>query len=314
MEDATKNVPPTLTGTRFGIGTWSWGDRLFWGYGQGYEKEDLKQVFKASLDAGIDFFDTAEVYGQGRSESYLGEFITEDRRPARVATKFMPYPWRLKRANLIKALRASLERLGMQRVALYQIHQPLPPISVETWMEGMIEAFQAGLIDAVGVSNYDRQRMNRAYERLTREGIPLASNQVEYSLINRRVEKNGLLKACQELGVTLIAYSPLGLGLLSGKYTPDNPPQGIRGARYNRKFLAQIQPLISLLRKIGAEHAGKTPSQVALNWAMSKGTLVIPGAKNLDQFEQNKGALGWKLSDQELEALDEMSDRVLERH
>ncbi len=311
MEAITSKTHPSLEGIRFGIGTWAWGDRIFWGYGRDYTQTDLQQVFKASLDAGINFFDTAESYGQGVSEAFLGEFARQDGRAIKVATKFMPFPWRLRRNSLLKALQGSLKRLQMQRIDLYQIHQPLPPVKIETWMEAMLEAHREGLIAAVGISNYNLERMQRAHDTLARHGVPLASNQVEYSLINRKIEKNGVLRACHEQGVTLIAYSPLGLGLLTGKYTPDKPLQGFRGSRYNRKFIGQIQPLISLLRKIGAEHAGKTPAQVALNWAIHKGTLVIPGAKNLEQLEMNLGALGWELSEAEVNALDEMSDRVL---
>ena len=215
-------------------------------------------------------FDTAEVYGQGQSEHLLGEFIKTVEQPLVIATKFMPYPWRLRRGSLLKALRGSLNRLGLEQVDLYQVHQPIPPVNPETWMEAMTEAVQAGLTREVGVSNYDRSWMQRSYVALAREGIHLASNQVEYSLINRKVEKNGLLKQCQELGVRLIAYSPLGMGLLTGKYTPENPPSGIRGGRYNRRFLERMTPLLTLIKRIGSDHAGKTPAQVALNWVSVK--------------------------------------------
>ena len=279
-----------------------------WGYGSGYSADDVRAAFDASIAAGVTLFDTAEVYGQGRSEQLLGQFIRESGQQVLVATKFMPYPWRLRKQALLRALRGSLSRLGMEKVDLYQIHQALPPVNVETWMDAMSEAVQAGLTRAVGVSNYNRSWMQRAYDALAREGIQLASNQVEYSLINRKVEKNGLLKQCQETGVRLIAYSPLGMGLLSGKYTVDNPPSGIRAGRYNKKFLARLTPLLTLMKRIGQEHDGKTPAQVALNWTICKGTLPIPGAKTVTQAEQNAAALGWRLTDDEVAALDEASD------
>lgn len=299
-----------LDSVEIGIGTWAWGDRLVWGFGQEYQAEDVRQVFDASLAAGIRLFDTAEVYGQGRSEQFLGEFIKTTEEHVLVATKFMPYPWRLRKGSLLGALRASLKRLGRSQVDLYQMHQSLPPINVETWMEAMTEAVQSGLTREVGVSNYDRGWTQRAYDALAREGIHLASNQVEYSLVERRIEKNGLLKHCHDLGVKVIAYSPLGMGLLTGKYTTENPMRGFRASAKGR-LLAKLDPLMRLMKHIGSDHAGKTPAQVAINWTICKGTLPIPGAKNLSQAEQNAGATGWRLTDEEVAALDEASDKLM---
>lgn len=299
-----------LQGIEMGVGTWSWGDRLMWGYGRGYSDQDIRQAFDVSVMEGLRLFDTAEVYGQGRSEQLLGEFLKTSEQTLYVATKFMPYPWRLSRGALLRALKGSLKRLGLAQVDLYQIHQALPPVTPETWMNAMTEATHAGLTREVGVSNYDRGWTQRAYDALAREGLHLASNQVEYSLINRKIEKNGLLKQCQELGVRLIAYSPLGMGLLTGKYTPEQPPSGLRGTRYNRAFLERMIPLLTLMKRIGSDHAGKTPAQVAINWTICKGTLPIPGAKNIAQAEQNAGAVTWRLTDEEVSALDEASDKL----
>lgn len=310
MSETTAKQHVVFEGVELGLGTWSWGDRLFWGYGRGYRDEDIRKAYDASLEAGVFFMDTAEVYGQGRSETLLGKFLAETQQQVVVATKFMPFPWRLGRGALLRALRHSLKRLGLSKVALYQVHWPLPPVQIEIWMEAMTDAVQAGLTDSAGVSNYDRKQMQRAYDVLTRQGVPLASNQVEYSLLDRRVEKNGLLKQCQEMGVKLIAYSPLAMGMLTGKYTPENPPQGFRARRYNAGYLASIKPLVDQLKRIGADHAGKTAAQVALNWVICKGALPIPGAKTLSQAQQNAAALGWRLTDEEVARLDEVSDRV----
>lgn len=310
MGEATGKRHAVFEGVEMGLGTWSWGDRLFWGYGRGYRDEDIRQAYDASLEAGVFFMDTAEVYGQGRSETLLGKFLAETEQKVVVATKFMPYPWRLGRGSLKRALRNSLKRLGRASVDLYQIHWPFPPVQIEVWMDAMSEAVQAGLITAVGVSNYDRKQMQRAYDALIRQGVPLASNQVEYSLLDRRVEKNGLLKQCQEMGITLIAYSPLAMGMLTGKYTPENPPQGFRARRYQARYLAAMKPLIDQLKRIGSDHAGKTAAQVALNWVICKGAVPIPGAKTLAQAQQNAAALGWRLSEEEVARLDEVSDRV----
>jgi aryl-alcohol dehydrogenase-like predicted oxidoreductase len=184
-------------------------------------------------------------------------------------------------------------------------------VNIETWMGAMSEVHQAGLVLAVGVSNYDTDQMQTAYERLLRDGIHLTSNQVEYNLLNRKAEKNGLLKRCSELGVKVIAYSPLSMGILTGKYSVETPPSGTRLMRFNRRFLGKIEPLLHLLARMGSDHGGKTPAQVALNWTICKGTLPIPGAKTLFQAEQNAGASGWRLSEEEVDELDQASDRIL---
>ncbi|MEW6649506.1 MAG: aldo/keto reductase [Chloroflexota bacterium] len=294
-----------------GIGTWAWGDRIFWGYGREYNDNDLKEVFQYCCQTGFNFFDTAEVYGQGKSEKLLGKFIAETSEKARIATKFMPYPWRLSPAALLRALKASLMRMELERIDLYQMHWAYPPVRIETWMEAMAVAVHNGQSLAAGVSNYDRSQMQRAHESLTSLGVRLASNQVEYHLLNRKVEKNGLLNHCRELGVRLIAYSPLAQGALTGKYSPTHPMRGFRETRYNRRLLEKISPLIQKMRQIGIRHEGKTISQVAINWIICKGALPIPGIKTLRQAQENLGAAGWRLTEEEVAELDALSDRVM---
>lgn len=308
------SIHSMLDDIQMGVGTWAWGDRLIWGYGKGYSANDIKDAFDVSVQNGIRLFDTAEIYGQGKSEQMLGELLRSTSEPVLVATKFMPFPWRLSRESLLRALRGSLKRLGLERVDLYQMHQPFPPVNVETWMAGMVEAVQAGLTRSVGVSNYDQAWMQRAHDALAREGIRLAANQVEYSLINRKIEKNGLLQRCRALEVRVIAYSPLGMGLLTGKYTASNPPRGIRSGamNHNRRLLEKMEPLLKVMKRIGSDHAGKNPAQIAINWVICKGALPIPGAKNFIQAEQNVGALDWRLTDEEIRALDEASDQLTE--
>lgn len=313
MNEKINKIPLGNSGievTPLGIGAWAWGDKMVWGYGQDYEEADVRHAFDASLKAGINFFDTAELYGLGQSERLLGKFIRESGSQVIVATKFMPFPWRLWKGRLVNALRHSLERLDMEQVDLYQIHFPLPPLAVETWADALADAVDQGLIRATGVSNYDEEKMRRTQLILRKRGVPLTSNQVEYSLLNRKVEFNHLLRACQEEGITLIAYSPLEQGLLTGKYTPENPPPGARGREYSRSRLEEIQPLIHLMREIGQRHDEKTPAQVALNWLICKGALPIPGAKNAHQAEDNAKAMGWRLSDDEMDALDEISAKL----
>jgi aryl-alcohol dehydrogenase-like predicted oxidoreductase len=291
-----------------GLGTWSWGDRTMWNFGHGYAETDIKQAFNSTVALGINLMDTAEVYGGGRSERFLGQFLKTSSTPILVATKFMPYPWRLNRGALMHSLDLSLERLGLDHVDLYQIHWPFPPMPVEFWVEALAKAVKSGKTLTAGVSNYSKMQMQRAYTILSKYNLPLASNQVEYHLLNRTVEKNGLLDRCKELGVKLIAYSPLAKGLLTGKYSLESPPPGLR-ARQPVGRMKALPGLIALMTEIGKSHQEKTPSQVALNWLICKGTLPIPGAKNARQAEQNAGAKGWRLTPEEVKALDEASDR-----
>ncbi len=285
-----------------GVGTWQWGSRSLWGYGTGYTDADLEAAFRASLEGGINFFDTAEVYGSGLSETLLGRAIRAAGKPVVVATKFMPFPWRLSRRDLAAALRRSLQRLELERVDLYQVHWPMPTVPISTWADALAEVVQAGLARAAGVSNYSREQMLRAQEVLAKRGVPLASNQVRFNLLDRGAENSGLLAACRENEITLIAYSPLAQGLLTGKYSPQNPPPGMR--RFTSgKAMDRLQPVLAHLHEIG-QARGKTLPQVALNWLIAKGAVPIPGAKNLPQAQENAGALGWKLTEEEVAALD----------
>lgn len=290
-----------------GVGTWAWGERLMWGYGNGYHESDLEAAYRVSVGAGINFLDTAEVYGFGQSEKLLGKFVQADKRAVVLASKFAVLPWRLRKGQLLRALRGSLKRLNVPKLDLYQIHWPTQPISVETWAEALADAVETGLTRAVGVSNYDADQTRRTHAVLAKRGIPLATNQVEYSLLDRSPERNGVFDVCRELGITLIAYSPLAMGMLTGKYTPDNPPPLPRRRQYSGEYLARIQPLIALMKQIGEAHGGKTPAQVALNWVIFKGALPIPGAKTVTQAQHNAGALGWRLTEAELTTLDEKS-------
>ena len=297
-----------------GAGTWQWGDRRYWGYGREYGERDVEAAFQASLSAGVNFFDTAEIYGGGQSERLLGRFSRASEAQAVIGKKFMPFPWRLRKRDLLNALRRSLRRLGLEKVDLYQVHWPVPARSVETWARALGEAVEAGMARAVGVSNYGVGQMWRAHEVLARRGVPLASNQVAFSLLDRKRERSGLPAACRELGVTLIAYSPLAQGMLTGKYSRERRPPGIRRLRTLRERPRTrpeaIEGLLGVMREMGEDHGGKTQGQVALNWVVCKGALPIPGAKNAEQARSNAGALGWRLTDEEVALLDEASARL----
>ncbi len=312
MEVKRPQFDPLFDGIEIGTGTWAWGDRLVWGYGNKYREEDIIQAFNESIENKVVFFDTAEVYGQGKSESFLGKMIPGSPYPVKIATKIMPFPWRMGKNALRHALSGSLTRLRLEKVDLYQMHWPFPPFPVEHWMEQMASVLHEGLIKAIGVSNYDLAQTTKSATELKKHGVSLASNQLEYHLLERGIEKNGLMDYCQQNGIKVIAYSPLAMGILSGKYTPENPPRGTRASQYTPGFLTRIQPLIKLLKRLGQDHEGKTASQVAINWVICKGALPIPGAKNAKQARENSGATGWTLTTQEVEQLDEMSESVLQ--
>lgn len=199
------------------------------------------------------------MYGFGLSEEFTGEFIGSSPAPPggtfQVATKFAPIPWRFTRASVVDACRASLRRLRMPRVALYIQHWPgfaTNGWANDTFLQGLADCADAGLCDAVGVSNFNADRVRRAVAALADRGLVLSSNQVQYSLLYREPERNGVLDACRDAGVTLVAYSPLAQGLLTGKYTADAPaPAGPRAAVFTRAKTAAVQPLVGLMREIG---------------------------------------------------------------
>ncbi len=293
-----------------GLGIMQWGDvRSATGSASRLDTE-LHRIYQTSLELGINFIDTAEMYGMGRSEQYLGMSLEGKSDKLVIATKFMPFPWRLSRGELRSALVNSLKRLGLDHLDLYQMHWPCPPVPIKTWMDAMSDAYSDGLIRAVGVSNYSVQQVSLAQEALSAHGIPLASNQIKFSLLDQRPISKGLVDYCQKTGVTIIAYSPLEKGLLTGKYTPNNPPTGFRAWRYNRSFLEKVEPLLNKIKDIGNECGGRTSSEVALNWLVAKGAVPIPGARSASQARENAGAMGWSLTNEQISTLDEISDKV----
>eukprot|EP00262_Sarcandra_glabra_P021096 TRINITY_DN8714_c0_g1_i1.p1 TRINITY_DN8714_c0_g1~~TRINITY_DN8714_c0_g1_i1.p1 ORF type:complete len:367 (-),score=74.90 TRINITY_DN8714_c0_g1_i1:118-1218(-) len=313
-EEKVKLGGSDLKVTKLGIGAWAWGDTSYWNDFQWDDRKmkAAKAAFNASIDCGITLFDTAEVYGSRfsfgaiNSETLLGRFIKErqQKEPVEVAvaTKFAALPWRLGRESVLSALHNSLSRLGLSSVDLYQLHWP-GIWGNEGYIDGLGDAVEKGLVKAVGVSNYSERRLRDAYVQLKKRGIPLASNQVNYSLIYRIPEENGVKAACDELGITLIAYSPIAQGILTGKYTPENPPSGPRGQIYTPEFLTKLQPLLSRIKDIGQNYS-KTPPQVVLNWLIAQENVIpIPGAKNAEQAKEFAGALGWRLTDEEITEL-----------
>lgn len=296
-----------------GTGTWQWGGAFYWGYGRSYTDADLAGAYAASLENGINWFDTAEIYGRGRSEKIIAKLGSKrnDLTPTPlIATKFFPYPWRWHRSSFRRALTASLKRLNTESIDLYQIHFPFRPRSFEYWVDALGDAAQDGLVKAVGVSNFSAEQTKRAHEMLARKGVVLASNQVGYSLLNRAIESNGVKKVCDDLGISVISYGPLAEGLLTGKYRIDNPPPLLRKWRWARKRLKLLPPLISLMSDISTAH-GVSVTQVALNWLIRKETLPIPGAKSAMQAADNAAAMTWQLANDEFEALNDATQQYL---
>jgi aryl-alcohol dehydrogenase-like predicted oxidoreductase len=299
VQEAGETITLGGTGLRLGaigVGTNTWGGRSTAG-------ASARPTFDALLDAGITLFDTAEIYTGGASERMIGRCIHESGRKPLVLTKFFPFPWRLSRRAMTAALHRSLSRLGLERVDVYLLHFPWPPVPVEAWAEALGDAVESGLARTVGISNCGEDQVRRVHAALSARAIPLACNEVELNLLNRTPERSGLLQACRELGVTVIAYRPLALGVLTGKYTPEHPPGGYRGLMYGKRYLAGVQPLLAALKKL-ASARGKTTAQVALNWILCKGALPIPGAKSPAQARENAGAMGWRLAASEVAELE----------
>lgn len=281
-----------------GLGTNAWGRA-------GRPRPELRAVFEAALSRGVAMVDTAEVYGVGGSERTVGLFMEglEGRERPAVLSKFFPFPWRLRKTALIDALRRSLDRLRLVALDIYLIHFPWGPVPIEAWVEALADAVEAGLVRAVGVSNYNASQLRRAHAVLSSRGIVLACNEVELSLARRAAQGNGTLAACRELGVTLIAYRPLALGRLTGRENVQS--HGVR--RLMASGMQAPPSLAQAVRQIGLAHGGKTPSQVALNWVLCKGALPIPGATSIPHLEENTGAIGWRLTDSEVAALEAAS-------
>ena len=312
MTDRIRLGRTDLEVPRLGLGAMTWGSpsgRSRWGpaklaYGGTSGPEEERRAFEASLSAGVDLFDTAAMYSGGASERRVGELA--EGRSVVIATKFPP-GWLSTAEALPEALDQSLVRLCRSSIDLYQHHFPSRRVSIPALMALMADAVEAGKVRAIGVSNYSAPQLRVAHAALAERGIPLASNQVEYSLLHRAPEVNGVLDACRELGITLIAYQPMAQGVLTGKYRPGDRPKGIR--RFGRYFrgdgLKKAQPVVALLREIGERHA-KTQAQVALRWLIEReGVLPIPGAKNGRQAASNAEALSFSLAGDEIQALDQ---------
>lgn len=284
--------------SRIGLGTWQFGSRE-WGYGGSYASGAATDIVKRSLALGVTLFDTAEIYGFGRSEHILGEALGDQRAEVVVASKIMPiapFPAVVKQRE-----RASARRLQLDRIPLYQIHQSNPVVPDSVIMPGMRELLDSGAIGAAGVSNYSLARWQKADAAL---GRPVISNQVDFSLAKPRA-LNALVPFAERENRIVIAYSPLAQGLLGGKYGVDNRPGGVRAVNplFGTENLRRIEPLLQTLRDVAAQVDAKL-AQVALAWLISlPGVVAIPGASSVEQLEFNAAAADIELSAESRDAL-----------
>jgi aryl-alcohol dehydrogenase-like predicted oxidoreductase len=284
--------------SRIGLGTWQFGSRE-WGYGEAYAEHEARKIVRRARELGVTLFDTAELYGFGRSERILGEALGVERADVVVATKLFPVapvPPVIRRR-----LAGSARRLGLQRVPLYQVHQPNPVVPDSVIMPAMRDLLTEGRIGAVGVSNYSLSRWRAADAAL---GRPVVSNQVQFSLARSR-PLDDLVPFAEREGRIVMAYSPLAQGLLGGRYTAENRPGGVRAANplFGTENLRRAEPLLAVLREVADAH-GAQPAQIALAWLLAlPQVVVIPGASSVAQMEFNAAAAEIPLADDEQTAL-----------
>ncbi|HEX7620413.1 MAG TPA: aldo/keto reductase [Anaerolineales bacterium] len=279
-------------------------------------QDEKNAIIKAALDGGINWFDTAEMYGAGVSEQSLATGLKaagKSDREVIITTKWQPFLRTA--ANIPHSIEDRLHFLDGFSIGNYMVHQPFSFSSPEAEMNAMADLVEAGKIRSVGVSNFNPARMRRAHAALAKRGIPLAVNQVRYSLLHREIETNGILDSARELGVTIIAYTPVGRGLLTGKYHKDpgllDHMSGLRKASMKRN-LERTRPLINIMDEIAGNHKA-TVAQVALNWLIYfKGEIVvtIPGATKIRQAEESAGAMKFVLTGDEIARLDDVSHRM----
>lgn len=286
-----------------GLGCWQFGEKQ-WGYGSEYSQEDAEQVMRRALELGVTVFDTAELYGSGRSEMLVGNALKSWKGDRFLATKFLPI-MPVPRVMLAHCER-SLERLQVPLVDLYQIHWPNPVVPLRRQMEGMRQILAAGLARYAGVSNFSLRRWKAAELCL---GQPVVSNQVRYNLLQRRPE-SGLLEYAEQRSRVILAYSPLAQGALTDRYRIGGAPRDLR--RSNSLFtdvaLAAAEPVLKVLREVADAHRASC-SQIALAYVISQPRVIaIPGAKSIAQLESNLAATEIQLSADQLLALRRAAD------
>jgi aryl-alcohol dehydrogenase-like predicted oxidoreductase len=304
--------------TPIGLGCWQFSKQQnmagkFW---TKLDDELIYRIVSLSLDGGINWFDTAEAYGKGVSEMALSKALqSTGKNPGEViiATKWWPM-FRFA-SNISKTINDRIKALAPYPIDLYQIHQPWSFSDERSEMASMAELLGRKLIKSIGVSNFSARKMKNAWETLDKKGIPLASNQVRYNLLDRRIESNGVMDLAKKLGICIIAYSPLAQGILTGKFH-DNP-ELIKNIGL-RKYISHFKPeglrkslsVIKLVKELALKY-NVTPSQVALNWLIhynGETVVAIPGATKEIHARENTGAMSFRLSDEDMARLDKESE------
>lgn len=293
------------------LGTWSWGSGFAGGdqvFGNNLTAENLKPVFDDAMAHGLNLWDTAVVYGMGASETILSSFTKDvEREKVFISTKFTPQIAGDSENPVADLLNGSLARFGTDYIDMYWIHNPA---DVERWTPCLIPLVKSGKVQRVGVSNHNLKQIMRAEEILSKEGVHVSAVQNHYSLLYRSSEKAGILNYCKEHGIDFWAYMVLEQGALSGKYDTQRPlPAGSqRGNTYN-PLLPQIKQLVAVMRTVGNKY-GISPAQVALAWALAKGTTPIIGVTKTSQVEDAVGAINTVLTGDDVHRLEEAADRA----
>ena len=306
-DDSSRGIPSSP----IGVGTIGWGDASR-GFGTTFREKDAFDAFSRARKSGINFFDTAEVYGykgqkyEQSAEEILGRFVAknddvknDDSDEVVVGSKVFTIPWtnalmgggiRLGKESLVKAGKESVKRMGGRRMDLWSIHFPFPSFSQDALMSALEESLDLGLTRAVVVSNYNVEQLERAFEILEKRGIPLASNQIEYSVVNRKAEKEGLIQSCLDRDVKVVAHSPL---------------KALKTTEIEEKYVI-MNKLCEFIGQVNG--GGKSKVSVMLNYCMAKGTIPIPGVKRVEHIEDIENAMGWTLDEESVLTIDEKMD------
>ena len=309
-------MPLSMDPPSIGVGTWAWGNQFLWGYNPEQDSQ-IEAAFQRAVALGLSFFDTADSYGtgrwNGRSETLLGSWCAalppNTRNNLTVATKLAPFPWRLGRRGLDRALAASRDRLQgkLDRVQLHWSTARYTPWQERPLLEGLADRLLAGDVAELGVSNFGPGRLRQVHGLLAERGVRLSSLQVQFSLLApEAASPGGIAAVCRELGVELIAYSPLALGWLA----PITGPPRAKPIGPRRLLFQKLDRGAGALREglLGVAAARGVPAAaVALNWCRSHGAMPIPGLRRPDQAEQTAAALSWMLSKEEREELDRLA-------
>ncbi len=298
-----------------GGGTWAWGNRFLWGYEPERDDPVIAATVAAAVAAGVRFFDSADSYGTGayagRSERLLGQAVAalpaDQRQGLIVATKLAPFPWRWGRRGFDRGFAASRARLGgrLDRVQLHWSTARYAPWQEGALLQGLGDLVEAGVVRELGISNMGPRRLRRWHVLLQQRGLRISSLQVQFSLLaSKPLAPGGVAEVCRELGIELIAYSPLALGLLSGRWSLEGPlPSGPRGVLF-RRLLPALQPLQALMQEMAGCHQISLTA-LALNWCRSHGAMPIPGLRRVEHVEAVREALACSLPEDDRRRLDE---------